>query len=339
MPTWIQTKAEIDKRKGDYDGVRRERIAAIEKITGRPLVIYATAFLHRAKVQASGGEVSIDRNDPIAFDEVISPLSGDGLDVFIHSPGGSPEAAEGIVELLRSRYKNIRFIVPHMAKSAATMICCSGDQILMDERSELGPIDPQMQLVRADGKVISSPAQAILRQFDKAKETLANNPKQITAWLPILQPLGPSLLNECEVANELSHKLVEKWLKTYMFSKKENKDELAQKFASYLSDSSIHLSHGRRIGIEQLAEFKINILDLRDNNELREAVWNLYHAISWTFEDTNAFKIVETCHNTAYIRQIIVHEIPAPFLVPPGIPPQGPTPLPPSGSHKKRKRY
>lgn len=333
MPTWIQTKDEINRRNGDYDGVRRERIASVENITGHPLIVYATAFLVRGKVQAAQGEVGIDSNDPIAFDEVISTLQGDSLDVLLHSPGGSPEAAEGIVSLLRSRFAHLRFIVPHMAKSAATMICCAGDEILMDERSELGPIDPQMQLVRSDGQVIFAPAQAILRQFDKAKESLAENPKQITAWLPILQPLGPSLLTECETANALSYQLVEKWLKSYMFANRPDKDGLAGNFAAYLADSSLHLSHGRRIDIEQLRQFEVNITDLRTIPALREAVWNLYHAINWTLMDTAAFKIVESCHNTAYIRQLVIQQIQNPFIPNPVHPVQPPPIV------KKRKRH
>ena len=314
MPTWIETKAEISRRNNDYDSVRRERIAAVEKITGRPLIIYATAFLERDKVQATRGDVGIDHHDPVAFDEVISTIKENSLDVLLHSPGGSAEAAEGIVALLRSRFENLRFIVPHMAKSAATMICCSGDEILMDERSELGPIDPQMQLTRADGVVISAPAQAILKQFDNAKESLAENPKQITAWLPILQPLGPSLLTECESANALSHRLVEEWLKQYMFKNEGDCEIMAKNAAEYLSNSSQHLSHGRRIGLDQLKKYRLNVTDLRETPELREAVWNLYHAISWTLQDTAAYKIIESCHNSAYIRQIIIQQIPLPKI-------------------------
>jgi len=229
MAAWIEVKNEIVNRNYDYDGVRREKIKAVEIITNRPLVIYSTAFLERPKVEASRGEVQIDRMDSIGFNEVINRITGKELDVLIHSPGGSPEAAEAIVDLLRSKFDHIRFIVPHMAKSAATMICCSGNEILMDEKSELGPIDPQMQLLRSDGKITVAPAQAIIKQFDKAKLSLANNPKEMTAWLPILQPLGPSLLTECEIANQLSKLLVTKWLINYMFSGMENINELARK--------------------------------------------------------------------------------------------------------------
>lgn len=320
MPTWIETKQEIDRRKGDYDGVRRERIKKVETITGRPLIVYASAFLEKEKVQASKGDVVIDAHDPIAFDEVITPIQGQDLDVLIHSPGGSAEAAEGIVTLLRSRFQNIRFIIPHMAKSAATMVCCAGDELVMDERSELGPIDPQMQLLRADSQVVSAPAQAILKQFDMAKESLINNPKEIAAWLPILHTFGPSLLRECETANELSQRLVEMWLKQYMFAGENDGDSYAKEAALYLADSSIHLSHGRRIGIEQLKNLHFKIKDLREDLILRDAVWNLYHALNWTFQDTVALKIVETCHDTAYIRQLLIQRNP---------------PFPPDGDNSK----
>jgi ClpP class serine protease len=213
MASLIATIQEIENRNNDLDGVRRERIRAVEQITSRPLVVYATAFLNRGKVQASGGEVGIDGNDKLAFDEVISGLDRKpGLDVLIHSPGGEPEAAEAIVEMLRSEFPSLRFIVPDQAKSTATMMCCAADEILMDQRSELGPIDPQMLIARGDGQIVFAPAQAIIDQFDRAKESLAKNRECLPAWLPILQPLSPSLLTQCEDADRLSRSLVSSWL-------------------------------------------------------------------------------------------------------------------------------
>lgn len=280
--------------------------------------------------------MGIDNQDPLGFDEVISSLEGEELDVLFHSPGGSPEAAEAIVSLLRSRFSNIRFIVPHMAKSAATMICCSGNEVLMDDRSELGPIDPQLLLTRGDGRSISAPAHAILKQIDKAKQSLADNPKEITAWLPILQPLGPSLLTECESANNLSLILVEDWLKNYMFSEEANKDKLASTLAKFLANSGEHLSHARRIDIGPLKDNNMRIVDLREIPKLRDAIWNLYLAIHWTFQDTAAYKIIENGGGIAFIRQIIIQPISVPLAPPLPIQqePQQPTKNP-----KTRKRH
>ena len=66
-----------------------------------------------------------------------------GLDLVLHTTGGSPAAAEAIVNYLRAKFGNdIRVIVPQLAMSAGTMIACSAKQIIMGKQSSLGPIDP-----------------------------------------------------------------------------------------------------------------------------------------------------------------------------------------------------
>lgn len=312
MTSWIETQQEIEKQGNSFDTVRRERIRKVEAITGRPLIVYASDFINREKAAASRGGISIDGNDKIGFTEVTNNIEGEDLDILIHSPGGDPAAAESIVELLRSRYKSLRFIVPDQAKSAATMICCAGDEILMDEKSELGPIDPQLTLIRADGVTISAPAQAIIDQFENAKSEIAKNPKDLPAWLPILQPLGPSLLIQCEAADKLSRNLVETWLKNYMFREHDDAEVLSKEITNYLADYNRHLYHGRRIGIEQLTEIGLSVSDLRNKPNLCDAIWNLYLSISLTFNGTNSFKIIENGHGGAFIRNVIFHKVKIP---------------------------
>ncbi len=318
MPSWIATKSEIKNKNNDYDRVRSERIQAVEAITGRPLIIYVTDFLNREKVQHCGGEVSIDGNDKVGFCEVIEKIPGESIDIILHSPGGDPQAAESIIDILRTRFKSVRFIVPDQAKSAATMMCCAGDEVLMDERSELGPIDPQMTIVRPDGRIISAPGQAILDQFDKAKDSIAKEPKSLPAWLPILQSYAPSLLSTCESADKLSQDLVSKWLKKYMLKHNDDAEGDAQKIAVYLADSKNHLSHGRRIGIDDLISCGFKVLDLRTVPELRDAIWDLYLSIRVTFEDTGAFKIIENGLGVRYVRvvQLMIPTGPQPQALP-----------------------
>src|SRR6266849_1866390 len=125
---------------------RLEVYRRIEALTGRPLVIYAADWLtpHKQQSQNFSAYVSLDYNDVLPFKELISPLEGPTLDVLIHSPGGLGEAAERLVRLLRGRFRDVRFIVPHSSMSAATMLCFSGNVIAMGEASALGPIDPQV---------------------------------------------------------------------------------------------------------------------------------------------------------------------------------------------------
>ena len=118
------------------DIVRRRKLSALQAVTGRNTIIYATDFLgDKARLV----NISIDLTDKEGFIEVTKNLTGDKLDIVLHSPGGQAEAAESIVDILRAKFSNIRFIIHNAAKSAATMLAMSGNMLLMDERSELGP--------------------------------------------------------------------------------------------------------------------------------------------------------------------------------------------------------
>lgn len=112
---------------------------------------------------AAGVPAYIDDSDLTGFSDLIHSIAGDALDVFIVSNGGSAEAAERIVRLLRGRFKSIRFLVPSNAYSAATLICFSGDEVVMGAVGTLGPIDPQINGV---------PARAILRAFENLEARL-----------------------------------------------------------------------------------------------------------------------------------------------------------------------
>lgn len=67
------------------------------------------------------------------------------LDVIVVSSGGDLHAAYNLSMLFRKYgYQELNFIIPRYAKSAATLLVCSGDQILMTPVAELGPLDPQI---------------------------------------------------------------------------------------------------------------------------------------------------------------------------------------------------
>jgi len=197
MTTWQKVAAEIDsiKTPDKCDIVRRNKLLALKSYTKRNTIIYATDFLGQKARLVDG--VSIDLTDKEGFVEVTKNIQGDKLDVILHSPGGTAEAAESIVAILRAKFSNIRFIIPSIAKSAATMLAMSGDCLVMDERSELGPTDPQM-VVNRDGQIVIAPAHAIKEQFQTASREIVKDSKKLTPWLPILRQYGPSLLSECD---------------------------------------------------------------------------------------------------------------------------------------------
>jgi len=258
--TWSSVKLELNSARKpdgqiDYDKVRRRKLAAIEAYTGRPVITYATDFLNSRNFQipeaASGLQVTPADMEGLA--EVVKGLDGDALDLILHSPGGSPEAAESIVSVIRQKFTSVRVLIPVMAKSAATMIALSANEILLPQSAELGPIDPQFLLSDGRGGQRMTPAQTIIDEVARAQHAVQNQQSDAMLWLSQVQTLPPGLYQECLNAVALSKNLVGKWLESYMFAGESDAAGIAKGIVDYLADHNRFLSHGRRVDINTLA--------------------------------------------------------------------------------------
>ena len=279
------------------DQYRREKIAAVERVTGRPLIVYATACTTSGKPVPSE-MLMLDISDKIGFRTVTDDIAGPNLDILLHSPGGYPDATESIVQQLRGKYSSIRFIIPSFAKSAATMLAMSGNEILMDRDAELGPIDPQMRTQNG-----TSPAESILEQFGKAQTELQGNPAMLPSWIPILTPLGPSLLVDAKHAIDLSKTLVKTWLVAYMFAGDADADRKATAIADFLGDHGRFHSHGRAVKIPELLPLGVKVTDIRADRTLQGTVDELYCCLDIVLGNTPAAKIFENSAGDALLRQ------------------------------------
>ena len=306
------------------DRYRRSKMAAVEQTTERPLIVYATACTVPPKPGMSVDMLMLDFSDKIGFKTVTDKIPGPNLDVLIHSPGGYAEAVESLVQQLRGKYNSIRFIVPSYAKSAATMFVMSGNEILMDTDAELGPIDPQMRTQTG-----TSPAEAILEQFQKAQAELQQDPAKLAGWMPILAQLGPSLLVDCGHAIDLAKTLVKDWTKRYMLSGDAQAEAKSTRIADYLSGHTRFRSHARPIKIPDLVPLDVSVTDVRANPALYVALDELYCCLDILFANSGVYKIFENSAGDALIRQTamlqaqFIQAIPGP---PP--PPLGPAPAP-----------
>lgn len=349
MPAWNDLRVEVQQRLPELgpsalDILRRERLKQLADHTGRPVIVYAVEFLHQPeKARAAGKDIQIDWGDKEGFIEVTEGLPQGPLDLILHSPGGNPLAAESIVQLLRSKFSDVRVFVPNVAKSAATMIALSGDLIGMDERSELGPIDPQMVITFADQAVIS-PAQAILDQFKRASDEIQADAGKLSVWLPLLRQYGPSLLIQAENAIDLSKKLVRQWLINYMLKDASDAVTQADAITSFFGEHNNFLAHGRMIGVNEAIEQGVKVLDLRRDPELRRLVWEAYTMISLTLDRTAAYKIIENSLGHAFIRliqqvQIIGNALSqAPGVQAPSTPPKGQPALSPRQQKRQQQK-
>ena len=339
MPTWGailqeinvvgQQLAQIGAPISPFDIVRRKYLQQLSAKTGRPTILYAAAWTTRLVADVSPELIQITNEDTHALMETVHGLPGSSLDLIIHSPGGSPAAAEAIVTYLRTRYRDVRVIVPHMAMSAATMLACSANRIVMGKHSFLGPIDPQMIMQTATG-IRAVPAQAIIAQFEKAREE-CNDPAKLRAWLPMLNQYGPDLLVTCKNVSELSQALVRTWLKEYMFDGHADGEAKATEIASWLAGHDNHLSHGRPLARDVLKAHGLIIDDLEADQEEQDLVLSVFHAVSHCFSATPVVKITENNIGKAFVKfaqpGVQLQPVPRPQDPPPPTPgPIGPGP-------------
>lgn len=293
MSSWEEINREFDSEiqqsgPSGVDKVRRAKLKALSVATGRPLLLYAVDMFNSAKIQAAQGDISINSSDKDGFFEALRGINGDAIDVIIHSPGGSPEATESLVILLRSKFRSVRFIVPSIAKSAATMLAMSGDEIILGENAELGPTDPQMVI-----NGFQHPAHAILEQFEMAKRETSQNAATLSAWIPILQQYGPSLLTVSSTAIKLSVALVKTWVAKYMLNGESRAKSKATVISKYLSGNK-HLSHSRAIDINELIHKGVKIKYAREiGDDFAELITDVHHVTMGTFARTGAYKLYE----------------------------------------------
>lgn len=225
------------------------------------------------------------------FMETCSNVTERNLDLFLHSPGGNPDAVEQICEYLRTRFDHIRAIVPLNAMSAATMIALSADEIMMGAHSQLGPIDPQLTVLMPEGPRTSS-AQAIKDQFTLAVEQ-CQDPKNINAWMPILRSYAPGLLAACDHAAQRAKEIVVKALRDHMFAGAKDADQRAKDAAEWFGNAEEFLSHGRPVRREAARDQGLRVTDLEADDDLQDAVLSVHHATLITMANWPISKLIE----------------------------------------------
>ena len=97
MPRWGELLKELGQFQAPFDQMRNKYIKKLENVTKRNVIVYYSAFLNK------NGPVNLFDEDMNGFINAVSGMNTkNGLDLIIHTPGGSSTAAEAIVKYLRS---------------------------------------------------------------------------------------------------------------------------------------------------------------------------------------------------------------------------------------------
>ncbi len=293
MGNWNQILEEINK---SHDQVRREYLRRLFEYTNRNVVAYYSGWLQKTG-EKFFNIVSINDEDKEGFMSCFFGLDKSlGLDLLIHSPGGSVTATESLIHYCRSIFgHNIRVFVPQLAMSGGTVLALMGKEIWMGKHSNLGPIDPRFG---------SIPAVTLLDEVERAFNEVKEDPDRIKIWAPILAQIAPTLLTQSQQAIDLSRAIAIKTLLNGMFRKRRNGKIRAEGIAKELTNVDTHKEHSRHIQAEDCKKIGLVIKDLEADKQLQDLVLSVHHAFVITLANTPAAKIIENQNGQAFVKQI-----------------------------------
>lgn len=299
MPSWGELLSELqphidtsgNKVPGlSFDQLRTKYLDLLSQKTGRNTIAYYSGWLKPGKTQ----NIDINDGDITGFMNAIKGLDDKkGLDLILHTPGGSPTATEGIVKYLHSKFRNdIRVFIPQMAMSAGTMLACSAHTIVMGKHSCLGPIDPQYGGI---------PAYNIVNEFHQARDELIRNPQAKTYWEIQLRRYPSAFYYSVLDAISLSSLLLSEWLSNYMFEKEDETTKKGKVDAIVTRLNANNGSHSRHFSYEDCRSLGLNVVPLEEEHELQELVLSVHHAFVITIDASTATKIIENQAGSRFV--------------------------------------
>ena len=235
------------------------------------------------------------------------------LSVIIQSNGGFQDDAMKMANVIHEFADHVTFIVPFYAASAATMLCLSGNLILMGPTSYLGPTNPMM---RVDKRLITpsmpEPAEGsgeskereppmrqmaahALRDFLTASGVLRSDGKgydpEVLSVYMAKGILNPFLLGEFERSNKMALQYTENLLATHMFGGQEDASSRAQEVARLLCEG--YFDHAYPIGRKEAREkLRLEVGDM--TGEMWTHSSRLMLSYDSMMESQNIATIIET---------------------------------------------
>ena len=310
MPNWNEVLQEItnyrtehgQQSRGAVDHVRRAYLKKLHEYVGRNVIAYYSGWLSKPGILQS----DINDEDKNGFMMAVHQLDrSKGLDLILHTPGGSMAATESLVDYLHNMFgNNIRTIIPQIAMSAGTMIACSTKRILMCKHSNLGPIDPHLAGI---------PAYGVIQEFKRACQEVKDDPSKVPIWQSIISQYSPTFLSQCENGIAWAKSFVTHQLETVMFEGEPDAKQKADVIVNKLTDYTGNKAHERHIHIEECEGMGLKIDRVENDNQLQDLVLTVHHCFMHSIMNTSSFKLIENHLGTAFVKQQVqVMQVQAP---------------------------
>lgn len=206
-------------------------------------------------------------------------LASNGIDLFIHSNGGSGTVPWRTISLLRQYSKDIAVLVPFHAFSAATLIALGANHIVMHKMGCLGPIDPSVTNIfnpanpLAPGQLAPISVEDVSAYFKFVKDDvgITHEDELVQTVAALTDKIHPLALGNVQRQNNQSRMMARKLLLLHMSdSEKHGIETLIDNLKSNL------FFHGHPINREEAkTDLKLKAVEA-PTPEVESLMWQLY---------------------------------------------------------------
>ena len=267
-PNLLYNEGGLTEHNDEISGVEAEIREAVNRLAAtfaEPTVCYSLLSADEQITSATVDRVFDDLQEMAEIDKDESRLA-----VIVDSGGGNIDAAYNLACLFR-RYgmRRLTYIVPRWAKSAATLLVCGGDSVMMTPAAELGPLDPQITVMNPLERRledlsplhIESTLALIRGEFEEGSKELAHG---------LLQRLQfPMTLGGFIKSLELGKQYAEKLLSSRMLK---DDPQTASEISRRLVEG--YSAHSFCINIDEVRELGLTLENM--TSDQLEIVWKIH---------------------------------------------------------------
>lgn len=215
-----------------------------------------------------------------------------GVDLFLHSNGGSGTVPWRIASLIREYTDSFAVLVPHRAFSAATLIALGANEILMHKMGCLGPIDPSVANLfnppHPQNPAMPAPisVEDVTAYFKLIQDELgiSHEDELIQAVLALTEKVHPLALGNVQRSHNQARMMARKLLKRHM-SETTDEQEITRIIDTLKSNLFFH---GHPINRDE-AKDDLKLKVTKPAPDIEKLMWQLYLDYEDTLKMTEQF--------------------------------------------------
>ena len=214
------------------------------------------------------GPWSITYLEELLFD-CRNPGKDRDLHLMLETPGGDGEIAVRMARSMQARCRELTVIVPDRAKSAGTLLAMGAHSILMGPTSDLGPVDPQLEISPQHWVA----AKDLLTAVEGALEQVQLQPDASLLMASLLSDVNFIMYQQAKSAIERMDDLIKSALSSNPDRKEtELEDEVKRLSKSFITAPKVHEA---MFGTKEAADAGLPVLQ-PSSKEQWETIWRLW---------------------------------------------------------------